>query len=96
MLIKRKIFPFFFNKIACTLRKLKEKDTLPFISTPTHAPFYIEPLTFLERIIQYEKVGKTPIQEDVIIGLNRLLPTEITEAQKQLALSLIGDYAPAL
>ena len=92
----KKIFPFFFNKIACALQKLKEKDTLPFISTPTHAPFYIEPLTFLERIIQYEKAGKTPMQEDVIIGLNRLLPTEITEAQKQLARSLTGDYAPAL
>ena len=92
----KKIFPFFFNKIACALEKLKEKDTLPFISTPTHAPFYIEPLTFLERIIQYEKADKTPMQEDVIIGLNRLLPTEITEAQKQLALSLTGDYAPAL
>ena len=92
----KKIFPFFFNKIACTLQKLKEKDTLPFISTPTHAPFYIEPLTFLERIIQYEKADKTPMQEDVIIGLNRLLPTEITEAQKQLALSLTGDYTPAL
>ena len=92
----KKIFPFFFNKIACALQKLKEKDTLPFISTPTHAPFYIEPLTFLERIIQYEKAGKTPMQEDVIIGLNRLLPTEITEAQKQLALSLTGDYTPAL
>ena len=92
----KKIFPFFFNKIACALQKLKEKDTLPFISTPTHAPFYIEPLTFLERIIQYEKAGKTPMQEDVIIGLNRLLPTEITEEQKQLSLSLTGDYAPAL
>ena len=92
----KKIFPFFFNKIACALQKLKEKDTLPFISTPTHAPFYIEPLTFLERIIQYEKAGKTPMQEDVIIGLNRLLPTEITESQKQLALSLTGDYTPAL
>ena len=92
----KKIFPFFFNKIVCALQKLKEKDTLPFISTPTHAPFYIEPLTFLERIIQYEKAGKTPMQEDVIIGLNRLLPTEITEAQKQLALSLTGDYTPAL
>ena len=92
----KKIFPFFFNKIASTLQKLKEKDPLPFISTPTHDPFYIEPLTFLERIIQYEKVGKTPIQEDVIIGLNRLLPNEITEAQKQLALSLTGDYTPAL
>ncbi len=92
----KKIFPFFFNKIAYVLQKLKEKDTLPFISTPTHAPFYIEPLTFLERIIEYEKAGKTPMQEDVIIGLNRLLPTEITEAQKQLARSLTGNYAPAL
>ena len=92
----KKIFPFFFNKIACTLLKLKEKDTLPFISTPTHAPFYIEPITFLERIIQYEKAGKTPMQEDVIIGLNRLLSTEITKTQKQLALSLTGDYAPSL
>ena len=92
----KKIFPFFFNKIAYVLQKLKEKDTLPFISTPTHAPFYIEPLTFLERIIEYEKAGKTPMQEDVIIGLNRLLPTEITEAQKQLARSLTGDYTPAL
>ena len=92
----KKIFPFFFNKIACALQKLKEKDTLPFISTPTHAPFYIDPQVYLERIIQYEKAGKTPMQEDVIIGLNRLLSTETTEAQKQLALSLTGDYAPAL
>ena len=92
----KKIFPFFFNKIACTLLKLKEKDTLPFISTPTHTPFYIDPQVYLERIIQYEKAGKTPMWEDVIIGLNRLLSTETTEAQKQLALSLTGDYAPAL
>ena len=92
----KKIFPFFFNKIACALQKLKEKDTLPFISTPTHAPFYIDPQVYLERIAQYEKAGKTPMWEDVIIGLNRLLPTDITEAQKQLALSLTGEYAPAL
>ena len=43
-----------------------------------------------------KKQVKTPIQEDVIIGLNRLLPNEITEAQKQLALLLIGEYATAL
>ena len=92
----KKIFPFFFNKIACALQKLKEKDTLPFISTPTHAPFYIDPLTFLERIAQYEKAEKSPMLEDVVVGLNRLLPTEVTEEQKQLARSLTGEYAPAL
>ena len=88
--------PFLREKTKRLLLKLKQGNSLPFVSTPTHAPFYIDPLTFLERIIQYEKAGKTPIQEDVIIGLNRLLPTEITEAQKQLARSLTGNYAPAL
>ena len=88
--------PFLREKTKRLLLKLKQGNTLPFVSTPTHTPFYIEPLTFLERIAQYEKAGKSPMWEDVIIGLNRLLPTEITEAQKQLALSLTGEYAPAL
>ena len=88
--------PFLREKTKRLLLKLKQGNSLPFVSTPTHAPFYIDPLTFLERVIQYEKAGKTPMQEDVIIGLNRLLPNEITEAQKQLALSLTGDYTPAL
>ena len=34
--------------------------------------------------------------EDVVVGLNRLLPTEITEVHKQLTLSLTGEYALAL
>ena len=88
--------PFLREKTKRLLLKLKQGNTLPFVSTPTHAPFYIDPQVYLERIAQYEKAGKTPMWEDVIIGLNRLLPSEITEAQKQLALSLTGEYAPAL
>ena len=88
--------PFLREKTKRLLLKLKQGNTLPFASTPTHAPFYIDPLTFLEHIAQYEKAGKNPMWEDVVVGLNRLLPTEITEAQKQLALSLTGEYAPAL
>jgi len=88
--------PFLREKTKRLLLKLKQGNSLPFVSTPTHAPFYIDPLTFLERIAQYEKAGKSPMWEDVVVGLNRLLPTEITEAQKQLALSLTGEYAHAL
>ena len=88
--------PFLREKTKRLLLKLKQGNTLPFVSTPTHSPFYIDPQVYLERITQYEKAGKTPMWEDIIIGLNRLLPTEITEAQKQLALSLTGEYAPAL
>jgi len=88
--------PFLREKTKRLLLKLKQGNTLPFVSTPTHAPFYIDPLTFLERIVQYEKAGKSPMWEDVVVGLNRLLPIEITKEQKQLALSLTGEYAPAL
>jgi len=88
--------PFLREKTKRLLLKLKQGNTLPFVSTPTHRPFYIDPQVYLERIAQYEKARKTPMWEDVVVGLNRLLPSEITEAQKQLALSLTGEYAPAL
>ena len=88
--------PFLREKTKRLLLKLKQGNTLPFVSTPTHSPFYIDPQVYLERIAQYEKAGKTPMWEDVVVGLNRLLPSEITEAQKQLTLSLTGEYAPAL
>ena len=88
--------PFLREKTKRLLLKLKQGNSLPFVSTPTHTPFYIDPLTFLERIAQYEKAEKSPMLEDVVVGLNRLLPTEVTEEQKQLARSLTGNYAPAL
>ena len=88
--------PFLRDKTKRLLLKLKQGNSLPFVSTPTHAPFYIDPLTFLERIAQYEKAEKSPMLEDVVVGLNRLLPIEVTEEQKQLARSLTGNYAPAL
>ena len=88
--------PFLREKTKRLLLKLKQDNSLPFVSTPTHSPFYIDAQTYLERIMQYEKAGKTPMLEDVIVGLNRLLTTEVTEEQKQLALSLTGEYATAL
>ncbi len=88
--------PFLREKTKRLLLKLKQGNSLPFVSTPTHAPFYIDPLTFLERIAQYERDEKSPMLEDVVVGLNRLLPIEVTEEQKQLARSLMGNYAPAL
>ena len=88
--------PFLREKTKRLLLKLKQGNSLPFVSTPTHAPFYIDPLTFLERIAQYEKAEKSPMLEDVVVGINRLLPIEVTEEQKQLARSLTGNYAPAL
>ena len=56
-LYKHKIFmPFLFHKAQLTLKYLNEKEVLPFLSTPTHEPFYIEAEIFVDKLLQYEAV----------------------------------------
>ena len=92
----KETFPYLFHKIAHTLKKLKEKDTLPFLSTPTHEPFYIEAEALVDKLLQYEAQGKTPDLDDLIVACNRLLFWEVSAAAKEKAQQLKGDYAPAI
>ena len=92
----KETFPYLFNKIARTLQKLKEKDTLPFLSTPTHEPFYIEAEVLVDKLLQYEAQGKAPDLDDLIVACNRLLFWEVSAAAKEKAQQLKGAYAPAI
>ena len=92
----KETFPYLFHKIAHTLKKLKEKDTLPFLSTPTHEPFYIEAEILVNKLLQYEAQGKAPDVDDLIVACNRLLFWEVSAAAKEKAQQLKGDYAPAI
>jgi len=92
----KETFPYLFNKIARTLQKLKEKDTLPFLSTPTHEPFYIEAEVLVDKLLQYEAQSKAPDLDDLIVACNRLLFWEVSAATKEKAQQLKGDYAPAI
>ena len=92
----KETFPYLFNKIARTLQKLKEKDTLPFLSTPTHEPFYIEAEVLVDKLLQYEAQGKAPDLDDLIVACNRLLFWEVSAAAKEKVQQLKGDYAPAI
>ncbi|WP_404982010.1 DUF6493 family protein [Capnocytophaga granulosa] len=92
----KETFPYLFNKIARTLKKLKEKDTLPFLATPTHEPFYIEAEILVNKLLQYEAQGKAPDLDDLIVACNRLLFKEVSAAAKEKAQQLKGDYAPAI
>ena len=92
----KETFPYLFHKIAHTLKKLKEKDTLPFLSTPTHEPFYIEAEILVNKLLQYEAQGKAPDVDDLIVACNRLLFWEVSAATKEKAQQLKGDYAPAI
>ena len=92
----KETFPYLFHKIAQTLKKLKEKDTLPFLATPTHEPFYIEAEVLVDKLLQYEAQGKAPDLDDLIVACNRLLFWEVSAAAKEKAQQLKGAYAPAI
>ena len=96
-LYKHKIFmPFLFHKAQLTLKYLNEKEVLPFLSTPTHEPFYIEAEIFVDKLLQYEAVNKQPDLHDLIVACNRLLFRNVSEAAKAKAQKLKGTYAPAI
>ena len=96
-LYKHKTFiPFLFHKAQLTLKYLNEKEVLPFLSTPTHEPFYIDTEIFVDKLLQYEAVNKQPDLHDLIVACNRLIFTEVSAAAKEKARQLKGDYAPAI
>ena len=96
-LYKHKIFmPFLFHKAQLTLKYLNEKEVLPFLSTPTHEPFYIDTEIFVDKLLQYEAVNKQPDLHDLIVACNRLIFTEVSAAAKEKARQLKGDYAKAI
>ena len=88
--------PYLLYKVRATLSKLKSGNKLPFLSTPTYAPFYIDADTLADRLLAYQTTGKEVDLDDLVVACNRLLLSTITpEAQKKIR-SLSGQYAPAL
>ena len=88
--------PYLYHKAQHLLEKLKEKNKLPFLSTPTHAPFYIEAEVLMDRLLQYEAQGENPDLHDLVVACNRLLFKEVSAAAKEKAQQLKGAYAPAI
>ena len=88
--------PYLLYKVRATLSKLKSGSKLPFLSTPTHAPFYMDAETLADRLLAYQTAGKEVDLDDLVVACNRLLLSTITpEAQEKVRL-LSGQYAPAL
>ena len=88
--------PYLLYKVKATLNKLKSGSKLPFLSTPTHAPFYIDAETLADRLLAYQTAGKEVDLDDLVVACNRLLLSTITpETQEKIRL-LSGQYAPAL
>ena len=88
--------PYLLYKVRATLDKLKSGSKLPFLSTPTHAPFYIDAETLADRLLAYQTAGKEVDLDDLVVACNRLLLSTITPEVQEKVRSLSGKYAPAL
>ena len=88
--------PYLLYKVRATLSKLKAGSKLPFLSTPTHAPFYIDAETLTDRLLAYQTAGKEVDLDDLVVVCNRLLLSTITPEAQEKVRSLSGKYAPAL
>ena len=88
--------PYLYHKAQHLLENRKKKNKLPFLSTPTHAPFYIEAEVLMDRLLQYEAQGENPDLHDLVVACNRLLFKEVSAATKEKAQQLKGAYAPAI
>ena len=88
--------PYLLYKVKATLGKLKAGSKLPFLSTPTHAPFYIDAETLADRLLAYQTADKEVDLDDLVVACNRLLLSTITPEAQEKVRSLSGQYAPAL
>ena len=88
--------PYLYHKAQHLLENRKKKNRLPFLSIPTHAPFYIEAEALMDRLLQYEAQGENPDLHDLVVACNRLLFKEVSAATKEKAQQLKGAYAPAI
>ena len=88
--------PYLLYKVKATLNKLKSGSKLPFLSTPTHAPFYMDAETLADRLLAYQTAGKEVDLDDLVVACNRLLLSTITPEAQEKVRSLSGQYALAL
>ena len=91
-----KYIPFLGKKSKMTFLKLKDKNTLPFISTPTHEPFFVHPKILLERLLQYENSNIKVDLEDLVVACNRILITELDGDYSKDLKNLKGYYSDAI
>jgi hypothetical protein len=74
------------------LAKLRAQSTLPLLSTPTHAPGWIDPVVLVDRLEAYELRGVEPGELDFQLALSRCALERTEEALQTARQKLRGEY----
>ena len=71
---------------------LKEKNSLPVLSTPTHRPAWIDPTVLVVRLLEYQVKGVKPDLLDFQIAISRVALDRTKEALRLAEEELTGEY----
>ncbi|SHH96998.1 hypothetical protein SAMN04488109_6337 [Chryseolinea serpens] len=77
--------------LMLALDRIQSNNTLPLLSTPTHAPAYVSPAVLIERLKQYEETASTLDAFDFQIAVSRCDLSKGEECLPLLEQSLGGE-----
>ncbi|MBC9934535.1 DUF6493 family protein [Chitinophaga qingshengii] len=82
--------------LILALKKIREKDTLPLLSTPTHEPAWIDPVVLVQRMALYQAAGVIPDMLDLQVAIARCALQDTAAALSLAQQSLTGEYQQLL
>lgn len=65
---------------------LRQRQPLPLLSTPTHAPYWVAPTTIVNRLLAYQSAAAEPAVADLLLALTRTAHAHPGEAAAALQL----------
>lgn len=71
--------------------KIKSRNQLPILSTPTHEHGYIDPLVVIKRLTLYQSNNELPDDYDFQLAISRVAPFHHSEALTEARKSLNGE-----
>ncbi|HEY1163614.1 MAG TPA: DUF6493 family protein [Chitinophaga sp.] len=89
---KKDIFGWYLRFLQFVLNKITTGDTLPLLSTPTHAPAWISPFVLTDRLYEYQRSNKIPDELDMQIAISRIALEQTDAALTYAAEKLKDEY----
>ncbi|NML41508.1 hypothetical protein HHL17_30265 [Chitinophaga sp. G-6-1-13] len=78
--------------LVLALKKIREKDPLPLLSTPSHEPGWIDPEVLVQRLALYQSAGVLPDMLDMQIAIARCALQDTAAALTLVQQWPAGEY----
>lgn len=78
--------------LLAALQKIKQRTNLPLLSTPTHAPGWINPGILIDRLRMYQQSGEKADDMDLQVAISRCFFHGNTNTLQKASEQLVGEF----